>query len=419
MFLANLPALLKMYTDLDNLRFVRKNIHLLKKDPYFSYSRYLRLLLGAAKGERIITFKNKYVITSYVPYVPSPAFLTFLRGFQNEPLKDLAWVRRSAPLSTHIAITDQCTYDCPHCSAKLRKTGSELTTDQWINVMRQIQDLGVAYIGFTGGEPLMRSDIEAIITSVDERSLCVLYTNGKLLSARRARSLYSAGLRLLSVSLDSVDPDTHNQMHADPNAYAAALKAIQHARKAGLYTIVQAVVFKRELSRKKLLPLFRLVKKHGAHEVRLHQPVSSGRLLERDQENVLFSDDDRKKLFQIQSAANRALWGMPKVSSFPYTEGPDKFGCTAGVLHSYITAQGDFCPCDFIPLSFGNVLDTGVKTLYAKMREAVQVPHLSCWAIQAASFLKDKELPLDFSESRKLCATMMSHTYPQFYQSLR
>lgn len=408
-----------MYTDLNNLRFVRKSIRLLKKDPHFSYLRYLRLLLGAAKGERIIPFKKKYVITSFVPYVPSQAFLTFLKGFQNEPFMDLAWVRRSAPLSTHIAITDQCTYDCPHCSAKVRRSGTELTTAQWINAIHQIQDLGVAYIGFTGGEPLMRDDIESIISSVDVCSLSVLYTNGKLLSARRARSLYHAGLRLLSVSLDSVDPNTHNQMHADPNAYAAALDAIQNSRKAGLYTIVQAVVFRKELSHKKLFSLFRLVKKHGAHEVRLHQPVPSGRLLAHGGENALFSDDEKKKLFQIQSAADRVLWGMPKVSSFPYTEGRDKFGCTAGVLHSYITAQGEFCPCDFIPMSFGNVLDTGVKALYARMREAVRIPHLTCWAIQLSSCLKDKELPVDISESKKMCAAMRSRTYPQFYKALQ
>jgi len=420
MFLSNLPVVLRMFTDPRNLRFTGEVIRRLKRDPSFCFAGYVRMFAGSARGERIVRFGNQYIISSYVPPVPSRAFLTLLAGARDKPFTDLAYVRRSAPLSTYLSMTDRCTYNCVHCSAKLRKKGPELTTSQWIKVIADLQDLGTSYIGFTGGEPLLRSDIEEIISSADDRSTTILFTNGKGLSLKRAQSLKKSGLFALSVSLDSADAEVNNRMRNDPDAFASALAAIRSARLAGLYTMVQAVVFRSELSREKLFALFRLVKAHGAHEIRIHQPVPSGRLLFlKDRGDTFYSEEDRKRLFKIQFAANRRLWGFPKVSSFPYTEGPDKFGCSAGLLHSYVTASGELCPCDFIPLSFGNVLKDNLKELYDRMSRAAGIPKPSCLAMEIAPHLRGKKLPLSPEESTGLCRSGQSREYPRFFRDLQ
>ena len=420
MFLSNLPVVLRMFTDPDNLRFTRQLLKTFRQDPGYSFFKYLRMFAASVRGERIVRFGRQYVISSYVPAVPSRAFLSFLGGAQtpSRSFSDLAWVRRRAPLSTYLGITDRCTYNCFHCSARVGEPGPELVTSQWIKIIADLQELGTAYIGFTGGEPLLRKDLEEIIASIDDRSSSILFTNGRGLTLERARCLKRRGLFALSVSLDSADAETHNRMRNDPDAFSSALQAIRNSRQAGLYTIVQAVVFRGELTRRKLFDLFRLVKKHGAHEIRIHQPVPAGRLLLKD-DDIFYTDADRKRLFAVQFAANRRLWGFPKVSSFPYTEGPEKFGCSAGILHSYITASGEFCPCDFVPLSFGNVLKTDLAELYRRMSRATGIPRPGCWAVDIADKLRGRRLPLRARESIGLCHSMQSSLYPGFYRALQ
>ncbi|MBI4776413.1 MAG: radical SAM protein [Deltaproteobacteria bacterium] len=286
--------------------------------------------------------------------------------------------------------------------------------------MARLQALGIAYIGITGGEPLLRKDVGEIIRSVDDRSIVILSTNGKALSRKRALALKQAGLFSLAVSLDSADPDTHNRSRGDRDAFESALEAIRISAQAGLYTMVHAVVLKKELSREHLFKLFKLVKREGAHEVRIHEPVPCGGVLHAGNgDGVFYSEQDHRRLFRIQFAANRKLTRFPKVSSLPYTEHPTKFGCCAGVLHSYITSSGDFCPCDFVPVSFGNVLKENVTDLYDRMNHAMGVPRKGCWGIRIAPSLRGKELPLDPSETLGLCRSEATREYPRFFKDLQ
>jgi MoaA/NifB/PqqE/SkfB family radical SAM enzyme len=110
---------------------------------------------------------------------------------------------------------------------------------------------------------------------------------------------------------------------------------------------------------------------------------------------------------------------MPKVSSFPYTEGPCKFGCGAGVLHSYITATGDLWPCDFIPCRFGNVVDEGLKEVYGRMMAVAGTPKNHCVACTMAGQFQGKSLPLDLKQSQQFCQSCHSRAYPQFFKDLQ
>jgi hypothetical protein len=104
----------------------------------------------------------------------------------------------------------------------------------------------------------------------------------------------------------------------------------------------------------------------------------------------------------MQEAANAADLGV-SVSSFPYTEGPRKFGCNAGLLHLYISATGDVWPCDFIPLTFGNVLHEDIRDIYARMQAHVDTPRRRCWAKPVAHALGSRLLPLATEDSVEFC----------------
>ncbi|MCO6043697.1 radical SAM protein [Aeoliella sp. ICT_H6.2] len=412
----------KMLTDPKYLKFVVEMDRQLRSDPAYRSRNQIKILQGAARGERIIPFEDKYVVSSFFPPMPSNAFKTFLEGAKSKEqmYSDLSAGQRSAPLSTHVCITTRCQYRCEHCGATTPDKCSELSLEQWQQVFADLQDLGVAYFGISGGEPLLRRDLEDILASIDDRSTTLLFTNGRALTPERAASLKRAGLFYLAVSLDSPDELEHNRFRRNPRAFEHALTAIRNSSQAGLYTIVSAVVLKRLLTRENLVKLFKTAKEHGAHEVRIHQPVPSGELADpAEHTEVFYTPDDIKMLYYLQFEVNEGRPDLPKVSSFTYTEGPDKFGCGAGVMHSYISSTGELWPCDFVPASFGNVLEQPVAELYRKMNCIAKAPRTTCLARTVAKQLQGKALPLVGDEAADLCAGCSGGELPRFFSDLQ
>ncbi|MBD3285641.1 radical SAM protein [candidate division WOR-3 bacterium] len=422
MFLANLLPRFQMIFDPGFARFKRKVHDLFKSDPNYSRTKLRRFFRGIARGERIVYHNDCYMVSSYLPPQASQPFLTYIKGgtYPDQLFTSIAYMKRAAPLSTYLCVTNACHFDCVHCSAKNRRGKPSFKTAEWIGLIREIQNAGAAMIGFTGGEPVLRKDMEELISAVDDRSATILFTSGKDFTRERAVSFKKAGLDILSVSLDSADPDTHSYMRNDKKAFQYALNAIRFARDAGLYVLVQPVVFKKELTKEKLFNLFRLVHKQGAHEVRIHQPVPSGILLDtEDTREIFLTQADREHLFEIQNAANRRLWGFPKVSSFPFTESPEKFGCSAGMKHAYVTSDGELFPCDFLPLSFGNVMEEGFKPVFDRMQRQMGIPKERCWTARLAPHIKGKTAPTNPETSAKICQCIQASEYPRFYADLQ
>ncbi|MEM1092007.1 MAG: GTP 3',8-cyclase MoaA [Pseudomonadota bacterium] len=163
---------------------------------------------------------------------------------RRRPLRDL-----------RISLIDRCNFRCPYCmpaelftedyqfiDRSLRLTAEEIT-----RVARVMVDLGVEKIRLTGGEPLLRRDLEEIIrgvSAIDELADVALTTNGVLLAAR-AQALKEAGLRRITVSLDSVDPEVFTSMSGGRGDLEKALAGIHAALEVGLAPVkVNAVVQK-------------------------------------------------------------------------------------------------------------------------------------------------------------------------------
>ncbi|MCK4765100.1 MAG: radical SAM protein [Candidatus Aminicenantes bacterium] len=396
------------------------DIHrLFMRDANYSITRGIALARHILKHEKIIRFNGSHIISSFLPPIPSKALLSFIRSGQHEDrlFSDLIKIRRSAPLSVYLCVTDRCNYHCQYCSADYVSARSDPNTEQWKTLIRTFQNMGTANIGFTGGEPLLREDIEAIIASVDDRSTTVLFTNGFDLIPERARSLKQSGLFALSISLDSHDAAIHNRLKGHAQAFEKACAAIENAAREGFYTIVQAVIFQEELVREKVLALCRLAEKLGAHEIRIHQPTPSGRLLNMpDANGIFYTDQDREKLFAIQKQANRVLGKNFKVTSFPFTEGAGKFGCTAGLFHSYVSASGELFPCDFIPLSFGNLFEGDAARKWQDMADAIKRPRSGCWSTTLKDKLTHTDLPLSKEKAIRLCQAEQPSSFPGIYR---
>ena len=142
-----------------------------------------------------------------------------------------------------ISVIDRCNFRCPYCmpaeiygeAYRFLPRTSWLTAGEIKRVAGLFVQLGVNKIRLTGGEPLLRRDIVAIVRGLSELGGIediALTTNGTLL-AERAEELKAAGLQRVTVSLDSLDPDVFRAMSGDRGDVNVVLRGVDAAQQAG------------------------------------------------------------------------------------------------------------------------------------------------------------------------------------------
>jgi len=150
-----------------------------------------------------------------------------------------------------ISVTDRCNFRCSYCMPKsvfgqdyrFMDRKELLSFEEIERVARAFVRLGVEKIRLTGGEPLLRREVEGLVArlaTIDRLDL-TLTTNASLL-ARKARVLKDAGLNRVNVSLDSLDDATFRAMNDVDFPVARVLEGIEAASEAGLPVKVNAVV---------------------------------------------------------------------------------------------------------------------------------------------------------------------------------
>jgi molybdenum cofactor biosynthesis enzyme MoaA len=131
-----------------------------------------------------------------------------------------------------LEVTHRCNLACPHCF--VARDEEEARIDELLPVLRQLAGVGCRKVVLTGGEPLVRPDLEAIVEACAGQGLLVdLNSNLITLTAPRARALLAAGLREASVSLYG-DEAAHDWFVECAGAFARALRGIRLLRELGL-----------------------------------------------------------------------------------------------------------------------------------------------------------------------------------------
>lgn len=306
------------------------------------------------------------VYTLYWPPAPSQAHARFFEAFWR------TWFfEKPTPPVVTIAITDKCQCRCVHCSSDSSPEGKhELSVKEMERIIDQCLSLGVCNVIFTGGEPLLHEDLEACIAMVpDDKSVCEVFTNGVALTPTRVASLKSAGLHAVKMSLDSPYPREHDTLRRRTGTFDAVERGVKIALEAGLLVGLSSYATNESIKDGKLERQVELAANWGVHEVTIFDVIATGRL--RWSKNLQLTPESRETLLSQARSLNKAYAGVTRVISQSWTNSSSKFakyvGCLAATSQFHITADGYLTPCDFTPISFGNVRDSSIADIWDKL----------------------------------------------------
>lgn len=173
------------------------------------------------------------------------------------------------PLALLAELTYRCPLKCPYCSNPIafERYRSELDTDTWRRVLREAAELGVIQVHFSGGEPLLRDDLDELLT---EARRCDLYSNlstgATLADAARLEKARRAGLDALQVSVLDADP-RGNDWLAGATSFESKRETILAARRLGFPVTLNIVLHRHNLDR--IERMIELAEEWDVHKVEL------------------------------------------------------------------------------------------------------------------------------------------------------
>ena len=286
------------------------------------------------------------------------------------PLSLLVHDKLSRPLrDLRISVTDRCNMRCIYCMPK-QHFGNHfrfiphhdmLSFEEISRIASIFVKMGVEKIRLTGGEPLVRRHIEKLI----EQLACLktpdgypidltLTTNGSLLS-RKARQLYDAGLKRITVSLDALDDTVFRRMNDVDLPVADVLKGIETAQHTGFSLVKVNMVVKRGVNDKEILPIARYFR-HTSIIPRFIEYMDVGSS-NGWQLNEMMPTDELVNMIQAEMPLEKLASRYPgeTASRWRYQDGSGEIGTIASVTHPFcstctrirLSTTGKLYPCLF------------------------------------------------------------------------
>ncbi|MFN3974894.1 MAG: GTP 3',8-cyclase MoaA [Dehalococcoidia bacterium] len=225
---------------------------------------------------------------------PTPSGSTFIADRFGRSLRDL-----------RISVTDRCNFRCPFCMPhealgfrySFLPREEILTFEETARLVRIFVSLGVRKVRLTGGEPLLRNQIENLIAqlaSIPGLDDLALTTNGFLL-AQKAQALKAAGLKRITVSLHSLDPQVFGRLNGRGFGPQRVIEGIEEATRVGLEPVKINVVVQRGVNEQEVVALARFCKERG-YIIRFIEYMDVGSLNHWRMDDVVPADEIVKRV---------------------------------------------------------------------------------------------------------------------------
>jgi len=295
-----------------------------------------------------------------------------------------------------------CNFRCQHCDITVlrsqNKTRRSFIPKDVKELARQADEMGLAHIVITGGEPLVFKKFDEIVKAIDPKKFYITSdTNGWFLDAKKAKHLKAIGVDKIQLSLDSLNALEHDEYRRAPGSHARCLRAIDAALDAGLNIIIQTVVTKDRIKSQEFNDFLEFGKKKGIGIfITYAKPVGewSGNY------NVMINKDDMDYVKELEKKYDIFTHLTPSY-------GLD-LGCIAVKRMISITQYGDIMPCPYIHTSLGNFFEEPLKDIIQRgMKIKYFGKHIdTCLIAEDREFIDKyiekriygKQLPVHYSE---------------------
>ncbi|MCW4045556.1 MAG: radical SAM protein [Candidatus Bathyarchaeota archaeon] len=269
---------------------------------------------------------------------------------------------RFVPLVVSWNVTRKCNLKCPHCyiNATKNELQGELNTEEAKGLIDQISEVSKPLLILSGGEPMLRNDIFELIRYGAEKGLRMgLGSNGALIDAAAAKKLKDAGIKTVSISLDSNIPVQHDEFRGVAGSWEKAVNAIKALRENGV--LVQVNTTLTQQNHRQIDEIMSLAEQLGVENFHLFFLVPTGRgvkiadispTMYEDMIKATFAKTAKHKLNVRPSCA-------PQFMRIAKDMGLDMRqwirGCIAGLYYCRVYPNGDITPCPYLPVKLGNI----------------------------------------------------------------
>jgi radical SAM protein with 4Fe4S-binding SPASM domain len=280
-------------------------------------------------------------------------------------------IEKFIPLVVSWNLTRKCNLKCSHCyiNATPNELVGELNTEESKQLIDQIAEVSRPLLILSGGEPLLRKDVYELIRYGTEKGLRMgLGSNGGLIDSKASRKLTDAGIKTVSISLDSHIPAQHDEFRGVVGSWQKAVDAIKSLRQNGVLVQVNTTLTQQNYNQ--IDDIMFLSEQIGVENFHLFFLVPTGRgakiadispeMYETMIKNT-FAKTAKHKLNVRPSCA-------PQFMRIAQDMGLDMRqwirGCIAGLYYCRIYPNGDVTPCPYLPVKLGNIREKTFKEIW-------------------------------------------------------
>lgn len=380
------------------LKALLSNPQLLRVNPSLNW-----FLVKYMRKFSLLQVDGKLIIHSHLPAINSKAFTRFIA--------EHLLAKKQGPSHAQISLTNACPQHCQYCYNKNRN-GILLDTLEIKRLIKELKKMGVFWLGFTGGEPLLHKDLVEIIKSAGDDCAIKLFTTGSNLTPQLAKELKEAGLLYVSISLDHWDEAEHDRIRGCQGAFQTALKAIEIFKDTGVHVSVSAVISRKMLQGNSIQEFLGFLVGLGVHEAWLSETKPTVEAFWN--KDAVICEEERLSLVNLQDRYNKE--GLITVNYLGHFEGREHFGCNAGNKMIYIDAFGEISPCVFTPMTFGNIRENALQAIFSEMKEYFPSEN-SCFINKNYELLRKYyrgKFPVSKEDTREMMKEVRFDPMPEF-----
>jgi MoaA/NifB/PqqE/SkfB family radical SAM enzyme len=280
----------------------------------------------------------------------------------------------TGPLKAFWEITYRCNSRCLNCDIWQRKSSGELTTDQAFSVLKQLKELHVPHISFSGGEVFLRKDIFEVLQAATEMGFKYsINTNASLLNEERCSKLARTPAESIYISLDGATAETHDKVRGVDGSFNQVMAAVEQLKQTRdperTKIFFNTCINKLNLAELPQIP--ELVLEHGIDG--LTMTVVQNVEVYGPSDDMLLDKTDLATLMQtidlLLEKYSSLLPHMPEYfRNFKYAVNDQdrlyKYRCVAGYAMLMIHPEGDVFSCPVAFEKVGNVTEQPLKEIW-------------------------------------------------------